>query len=331
MKLPAILVADLHLTANPDDEYRWGLFPWLCNELDLERAETLVILGDLTDAKDYHPAQLVNRVVKAIDSLRAHVPRIVILRGNHDFLKDGHVFFEFLSALPGVEVITQPTEDAEQSKLTMFLPYTKTPATDWKGWDFSHYDYLFLHQTIKGARASNGQQMDGEDLPPLNATKVFSGDIHVPQRCGAVEYVGSPYHVHFGDAFKPRCVALDRAGAQFDLVFPSIKRLTLDVRGVRELRVISLGRADQVKIRVHLSEAEKHEWRSIRDEAVTIVETAGANLKSIELVVEKTRERVRVGQPAAKTIDPARILYDFVDADDLGGELLDAGLECLED
>lgn len=331
MKLPAVIVSDLHLTEKPEDEYRWGLFPWLAGELKAERAETLLILGDLTDAKDYHPAQLVNRVVRAVESLRSHVPRIVILRGNHDSLKDGHMFFEFLAALPGVEVIARPTEDDERTHLTYFMPYSRQPAADWAGFDFSHYDYLFLHQTVAGAVASNGQRMDGDVLPPLNAGKVYSGDIHVPQRIGPVEYVGSPYHVHFGDRFKPRAVAIERDGKAFDLHYPTISRVTIDVRGVSELRRIKLEEADQVKLRVHLSEAEKHGWLAIRDEARAICDAARVDLRGLELVVDRSsRQRAKPGDRPVQDFDPARALYRYVEADALGGELLDIGLECIE-
>lgn len=331
MKLPAILASDLHLTANPRDEYRWGLFPWLAEELRAERAETLVLLGDLTDQKDLHPAELVNRVVREIDKLRAVVPRIIILMGNHDLLKSGHMFFAFLDTLPGVEVITKPTEDYEGG-LTMWLPYSKQPATDWAAFDFSHFNYIMLHQTIKGAIASNGQKMEGEQLPDFTkAGKVYSGDIHVPQKIGPVEYVGSPYHVHFGDSFEPRCIAIDRDHRAFDLHYRTTSRVTLDVRGVGELRRITLVKGDQVKIRVHLTEAEKHEWRSVREEAVTICDATGVDLCGLELVVAKSRKRVTPGDRPVSDFYPQRAAYRFVEEQDLGGDLLDVGLECMED
>ena len=333
MKLPAILVSDLHLTSNPADEYRWGLFPWLVNELAEEKAKSLVILGDLTDAKDYHSAELVNRVVRVFQLLRKAHPGLdmFLLRGNHDYLKDGHMFFEFLEAL-GVHVITRPSESPTSlgGELAYFLPYSKTPAQDWKGLDFSHYRYLFMHQTVKGAIASNGQQMDGESLPPLNAAKVYSGDIHVPQIIHGVEYVGSPYHVHFGDAFKPRAVALDRKGEAWDLRYPSPRRLMIDVdaEGL-EMRRLDLDSNDQVKLRVHLDESEKHQWQALRRLAVEVVAESGAELCGLELKVQKSERRLE-GRPAKVGMTPADALYRFVDRHELGGDLYDIGMEVIE-
>jgi predicted phosphodiesterase len=316
------------------DAYRFNLFPWLEKELDAEKAQTLIILGDVTDAKDRHPAELVNKIVRVIDSLRKHVPRIIILKGNHDLQKTGHTFFQFLDALPGVEVISKPTEDQDVAgEPTMFLPHSRNPAKDWAGFDFSHYKFLLLHQTIKGAKSSNGQEMDGESLPSLaGAGKVYSGDIHVPQIIGSVEYVGSPYAVHFGDAFDPRCVVIDRSGKAFDLRFPSPKRLMLDVDGDEGVRLLhQLKPDDQVKIRVHLHESEKHAWRKERDFWTNECTRLGLVLCGLEMKVKKTRTRVTVGDRPASDFDPKEAVHRFVAEDELGGELLDAALECIED
>jgi len=332
MKLPALLASDLHLTANPADEYRWGLFPWLANECIAEKAQTLVILGDLTDAKDYHPAELVNRTVRALAELSKAVPRIVILMGNHDYLKSGDMFFQFLDALPGVEVLSKPTEDLLDGEATLFLPHTKTPAKDWAGWDFSHFSYVFLHQTIKGAVASNGQKMDGEPLPKFGPGRTYSGDIHVPQVLGGVEYVGSPYHVHFGDRFKPRCVVIDKKHQAFDLHYPCLSRFTMDVTSVDELarELADAAPGDQIKVRMHLPESAKHEWRSISKFVPGVCAEREVVLCGLELVVSKARKRVVTGDRPASLFDPRAAVYEFVEADALGGPLLDIGLECIE-
>lgn len=335
MHLPAILVSDLHLTAKPEDKYKWGLFPWLAKQLKAERAESLVILGDVTDAKDYHSSELVNLVVRAIDMLRQHVPHIIILMGNHDLLKTGNMFFQFLDALPGVQVIAKPTEVNEGGSTAFFLPHTRHPELDWADFDLSHYELVFMHQTIKGAFASNGQAMEGESVPDAikGALRVFSGDIHVPQTMGNVTYVGSPYHVHFGDAFKPRAVVLEKDGKAIDLHYQSPRRVTIDVPGLTALRSVELNENDQVKLRIHLSEAEKHEWRAIRDEARTICDSARVQLCGLELIVEKRRARqtpnTMYGQ--RQSLSPAEAVTRFVDRDDLGGSLLAIGLECLDE
>lgn len=331
MKLPALLVSDPHFTANPADEYRWGLWPWLRTQLDAEKAKTLLILGDLTDAKDYHPSALVNRICKEITETKKHVDRVVILMGNHDYLKGGDMFFRFLSLQRGVDVITRPTESALNGEATaIFMPHTRNPARDWKDFDFSHYQYMFMHQTVRGATSESGQELDGERMPPLTAGKTFSGDIHVPQHVGPVEYVGSPYAVHHGDSFKPRCVVLDRDGKQFDLHYKTVSRGSIEVRSIDALREVarSFKANDQVKVRIVLTEGEKHRWSAMRREAAELLEQHNLVVNGLKLEVDRSGRSS--GFAARPVSDPRDALIEFVEANALGGDLLDAGLDCLE-
>ena len=232
MRLPCLITSDLHFTDSPNTSYRWGLFPWLHEQIKKHHVKTLLILGDLTDQKDRHSSELVNKIVKHLNELP--IDDVKILCGNHDWLVRGQEFFRFLNSFPHLQFITSPWEDDDvHGESAFFLPYSKNPVEDWKGMDFSHYSWLFMHQTIKGAVASNGQVMDGETLPPLNAAQVYSGDIHVPQVISGVTYVGSPMAIHFGDNFKPRAILLDRNGVEHDLHFETIKRVVIKVTSLQ--------------------------------------------------------------------------------------------------
>jgi hypothetical protein len=200
--------------------------------------------------------------------------------------------------------------------------------------DFSHYDYLFMHQTVKGSIASNGQEMDGEELPPLNAGKVYSGDIHVPQVIGSVEYVGSPYHVHFGDNFRPRCILLDSRNRAVDLFYEGISRVTLRIRSLKELHGVDwLKPGDQVKLVVTLAEAEKADWRRIKADAVKQLGRFKVELEDVQLVIDRSeRQRHRVGggnASSSRQSDPDAILA-YVEREGLGGEAYDVGLELIK-
>lgn len=291
-----------------------------------------MILGDLTDAKDNHSAELVNRVVRAINSIP--VEEINILVGNHDWLKSGQEYFRFLSILPNVNYITQPCEDKDVKSgrpSAFYLPYSKNPGKDWKDLDFSHYQYLFMHQTRPGAVASNGQKMDGEELPELNAGKIYSGDIHVPQVCGPLEYVGSPYHVHFGDAFTPRCVLLEKGGRPVDLHFKTISRLSATVSSFEELTALKLRNRDQIKLTFELNESEKHEWLAIKRKALCYLESQGIDVHGLKLVVKKAGRRFVIASNHVGTNNtPVESIERFVAADELGGDVFDVAMEILE-
>jgi len=316
-------------------EYRWTLFDWLIPTCREEKVKTLMILGDLTDAKDNHSAELVNRIVFNITRLLRDLPglEIKILVGNHDWLKQGQEYFRFLNNIKGVQYITKPTEDPDtKGPSAFYLPYSKSPAKDWAGLDFSHYEFLFMHQTIKGSVSSNGQEMEGEDLPDLSAAgKIYSGDIHVPQIINGIEYVGSPYHVHFGDAFKPRCVLLERGGRPVDLHFETISRVTVQVKSMRELKKLSLKAGDQVKLRIELTEAEKHDWSRMRRLATDWLKAEKVEVCGVELVVDKSDRRLVAGEPGATPEhSPAESVERFITAEELGGEALITALEVIE-
>lgn len=334
MQLPALLTSDLHLTAAPRDAYRWSLFDYVADQCQVEQVRTVCILGDLTDAKDYHPSSLTNDVVKQIARL-THLPtveQVLILMGNHDYLRAGHSYFEFLNELPGVRFITKPWEDTEGDVNTYWLPHTKTPAKDWAGMDFSHYNYVFMHQTVSGSIASNGMKMDGEALPPFEGCKVYSGDIHVPQVIGDVEYVGSPYHVHFGDSFSPRLVLLDRRNRAVDLSFESPRRLALTVPSVRELKRFEFRPGDHIKLRIELDAADKHDWSRQRRLALEHLKAEQVEVHGVDLRVTKTgQEAVETRLQGGRSVLPApKVVEAFVKAQDLGGDVLDAGLDLVE-
>lgn len=336
MKLPALITTDLHLTANPRDEYRWALWPWLRKQCEKEGVNTLLILGDVTDAKDYHPNQLVNRIVKEIDATRACVESIIIDQGNHDYLRSGHPLLGFLSALQGVRFVTRPLDTSAEGEAALFLPHTKTPLQDWSGFDWSMYRYVFMHQTVDGSIASNGQRMAGDKFPDMtSAGKIYSGDIHVPQTINGVEYVGSPYHVHFGDAFKPRCVLIDSRGDASSLHFRSISRITLDaasgdVGRLAEMHKLRAG--DQLKVRLHLGADELGEWHARKRAVVDELKNVGVELFGVELVPPKTRRRFNeaVSSQHAAFSRPEDLVLDFVNRESLGADALDVGLELLE-
>jgi hypothetical protein len=340
MRLPALLMADLHFVAEPACEYRWGLWPWLRQTAKDERVKTICILGDIVDRKDNHPSVLVNRLCDELKKTRDETgAELIILAGNHDWLKEGEEFFRFLRHMDGIHYVVEPWEHPDvKGPLAMFLPFSKNPMDDWKDLtSLEQYEFVFMHQTIKGSLASNGERMQsGDTLPPIfdGVGKVWSGDIHVPQIIGGIEYVGSPYHVHFGDNFKPRVVLLENNGKPVDLHIAGMpKRITLSgsLKQVG-LQVGKLVQAkDQVKLRLELLPEDRHQWSRMRRDALDMVRWIGAEPHGIELVaiggdgkrITHNRARRLAG------LDPNESLTRYVEDEELGGDALQAGLELL--
>ncbi len=333
MKYPCLVTTDIHLTDHPSTEYRWELFPWINQQVKEHGVKSILMLGDITDAKDNHSNALINRIT---DSIRAlHCDDVKIIAGNHDWLLKGQEALRFLNHIPGLQFITRPTEDSTVAygEQCIYLPFSKAPGKEWEAIDWANYDYAFMHQTVTGALASNGQRMEGEGVPAMGVRKrVYSGDIHVPQTIGNCTYIGSPYQVHFGDDFEPRVLILERGGKEKWLRMPSPRRIVLKVQGLEELgrKLHDLQEADQVKLRMVLSAADKHQWLAIKRKAVAMLEEGGIIVHGAELMLGQETSRLETERAVRASKSPKEMLLGYVEREELGGAIYDAGMDIME-
>jgi calcineurin-like phosphoesterase family protein len=202
-----LITADLHLSDNPRDEYRFRFVEQRLPKLLKHYAvDTLYILGDLTEQKDYHSARLVNRIMDALVAAAEHA-EVVWLRGNHDYSADmDNPFFGFVGYVPNLHYIGQPTRRGTD----LLLPHTRDPQSAWRGLDLAGVQMILAHATFAGAIGANGMPLPGID-PPSPTIRIISGDVHTPQTHANITYVGSPYSIDFSDEFQPR-VLLREAG-----------------------------------------------------------------------------------------------------------------------
>lgn len=249
-----LITSDLHLTDRPEHSYRIEFLAWLRSAAQNEGATAVLILGDISDQKDRHSSVLVNAIDEHIRAI-AEVADVHILYGNHDGPSQDRPFWKFLGGVYGgadsfcnVHYYVHGTladvriGDTPHKTLRVYMaPWgaengaiaelnrSPTPRGDIR--------YVFLHATVSGAVAENGMPLEGSCpaklAPPGWKGKIYSGDVHVPQVIGDVEYVGSPYHVHYGDGFTPRVIVLDPAtGRHHDIEYgdaPRLYTLHLDV------------------------------------------------------------------------------------------------------
>lgn len=346
-----LLVSDLHLTSSPRDEYRWKLFPWLEKQIRVHEVDYLFILGDLTESRDYHAAKLVNRVVDSLCGLpheNEGLDHIFLLRGNHDGTDPACPYFRFLGTLPFLTYIGAPILRPIEKARILFLPHSRNPETEWttpevQAW-LAKADAIFMHQTVAGAQSENGTTLEGISANLLTAAKaksIWSGDIHVPQRIGRVNYIGSPYPIRFGDSFKPRAVLLtdDLSKAQ-DLETPRFgrHRIVLDP-GRLDVGVLSIvdelhnhsSPNDQVKVRVRLTRVQFVEWEKIKREVVEACVKAQVELCGIEVerIEEQPKIRRRGQGSAAPALTPQQILEGWCQRQGVEKSLAEAGHKLL--
>lgn len=258
--------ADLHLTTNPQDEYRWRFFDWLREKVTTLKIDRVDILGDLTDKKDVHSESLVNRVVEELTLLSSLCPNgVIVLQGNHDYIEVTKPFFRFISKIPKLNFISVPTPiDGE-----LFLPSTRNPEQDWTGFELNLYKIINIHQPVRGSIVGSyvlDRGLNPDFFGKYNG-KVLSGDIHYGQTVNKVEYIGAPYHIDFGDKYDGK-VMIVSDNRYRNIFVPSIRKLTLVVTSQGELLEGDWGdvrEGDQVKVVIRLMESELYRWHEMKD------------------------------------------------------------------
>lgn len=275
------------MSSNRRDSYRWRFIEETLPALvETHRARRVLLLGDLTEAKSGHSAELVNRLVDAIAALAERAP-IYLLKGNHDYLNEDIPFFRYTQHLPRVRWINEPT----QFKLRglgdcLFLPFSRSPEEEWKPWLSEPRDWYFCHQTFDGAIGENNQRINGtpRSIFPRGA-RVVSGDIHGPQKIGCVTYTGAPFLVDFGDDYEPRVLLLEGDKMRSMPVLGPQKRLVV-LRG-RDEKYPNVAPGDVVKIRIEPpagNQTPRAEWRA---QARRWAEAASAQLYAVEIIAPK--------------------------------------------
>lgn len=346
--MEALITADCHLTDNPRDEYRWDLFPWLRKKAKALKVKRVIILGDLTDAKDRHSEVLTNRIADEVASLAEAVEEVIFNPGNHDGIREGHPFFRFVRYIPNVFCIEKPTTLNDEASL--FLPNTRDYKTAWQGIDFSTYRYIFCHQTFDGCKTENGTKLAG--IPPSvfgeTEARIYSGDIHVPQiltKNPHLEYVGAPYRIRFGDRFVPRILHIGETKngghQQQDLDLPTLMKFLIEVAGddpqklfLKELKRLDVREGDQVKLRVFLPRTDCPEWPTLRADLIEIaraksIDLFGPEMHMIRAAQEAPGSAERIEGKKARALSPQAMLARYGAQEKLSPELIAAGASFL--
>ena len=284
-----LLTTDLHLTEKGEDSYRFDLFPWILEQYP--NLGGLIILGDLTDRKDFHAGWFVNKIVDSMRMIAKHYP-VWILKGNHDYDTDDKCpFFGFTGKYRNITYISSPKIlQIQPGSSVLFLPHSRKPGEDWSILskpEMESVDVIFMHQTFRGSVSESGRVLEG--ISPHRFRRfgcpIFSGDIHVPQQLGPITYIGCPYHIHYGDKFEPRVLLLNRRFETQDVQFPAPRKFMLDLGHGKELYKMrrKLQSGDRVKVRIHLPRSEFGSWPIHRDRVRKTAKKIGIILHSVTL------------------------------------------------
>jgi DNA repair exonuclease SbcCD nuclease subunit len=335
-----LIISDTHFTDSVKDEYRWGLFPWMIDQVRQRGLSQVLLLGDVTEHKDAHPSSLVNKLIGNLTELSSYCD-VFILRGNHDGISEDQPFFGFIEDFQSNVTFISKKKSyrlqlGDHAINCLFLPSTKNWHEDWDGIDFNEYDLIFTHQTYDGAKAETGIALPG--IPPSlfkdYRGRVFSGDIHVPQKLlqGKIEYVGAPYRIRFGDAYRPRVILYDDDATTRNLYYNCLSKHTLVGASLVDLidqaNKLKIREGDQVKIRISLSRAELPEWIARKAEIKELAAKSGWELVGIELTAIK--DKATALETSAVYKDSEEILADFIKAKRLSQRQAEIGLSLIK-
>jgi hypothetical protein len=321
-----LLVTDTHLDENPDNEYRWDFFRHVRILVHDNNVSHIYHLGDLVDRKDRFPAFFVNRLIDEIEQT-ARVASFTILKGNHDTPLNGPAFFQFLNGrVMNVRYITEPTPDGD----VLLLPFAADPMTAWMGLKYGDFRAAFLHVTITGAITETGYEIEhGTKLPILpRSLRIYSGDVHVPQQCRNITYVGCPHPIKFGDDFPCRMLLLDEnyeIKKQFDLTPP--RKRVIRVSSLEELRAAETCEGDSARIEFFLTARDVENYSFIEREIQTWASQRGVTVAGHEFKISEMSS----GADLDLDVAPETLLRQFAEAENVPENLLAVGMELLKE
>ena len=332
-----LLAADLHLTDNPLDEYRWKIFDQLAYHALQNKVKEIFLLGDVWDRKDRHSGKLVNRVVDSLSQLNSNACcPISIIRGNHDSALEGKHYWEFLNGYNGYSYITDPVYYHDPGIL--LLPFSSNPIKEWtEGFVANAFKAptlksIFMHQPVEGAFIDEYRKLEKAPvLPPLPDVAVFSGDIHRPQILGSIHYIGTPFPVHFNETWPNRIILIKDGNftRPQDIWLDTPKRAILEITETEELLSTEYKSGDQLRIRVKLDGKNLISWSEREGKIREWADSRGIFIASIEAKLEGDT----IKEETQRDLDipnPKQVLLQYGKQEKLSDEILNIGISLLE-
>ena len=145
-------------------------------------------------------------------------------------------------------------------------------------------------------------------------------------------FVGAPYPIRFGDQFRGRCVVFRDGTRQDDIHFPCLQRFMVDLEHPRQLERVPARSRDQVKIRLHLTQAEALDWEKHRRAIIEECRRRDLELCGLEIrVVKSDRMKSLTIQRTTRKVPPTEALRAFCEQEKVDPELAELGQTILEE
>lgn len=322
-----LLTADLHLTDNSADEYRWNVFEHIMQAIIQYKIDEVFILGDIVDRKDRHSSKLVNRLVEQLIMVASRVNWLYILRGNHDTPLHPPAFWEFLGEChENIQYITKP--EINTLSRTALLPFSPNPIEDWKDLDFKKVNVAFLHATITGA-TENGIRFTNNNFPDLPRNiSIYSGDIHTPQVVGNLTYVGAPHPVKFGDDYPCRMLVLnDKYEIEVEIKLTTMQKRIIEINSVKDLEKLDVRHGDQVRVKFNLDAKDVNNWGNFQTSISEWATNKHVMVVSTDAIIQNKSDKSSL----PIDLSPEVILKEFSVQEKISDDMLKIGLDLLKE
>lgn len=326
-----MLIGDLHLTDRAQDAYRFGIFDWIRRQQEKHPTVATFLAGDITNQKDRHSATLVNKIVGGLLKLK---PPVYIVMGNHDYRDPKNPFFKFLNHIEGIHFVSVPTTLIAEKRISIIPHYRTQDEFDEAVRRSSRPDTaaFLVHQTFEGAIAESGVRLSGLSASLVESVKpplgIYAGDVHKPQRQGRVIYLGTPYHIRFGDDFTPRILRINQDGQTVNSCFSAPYKWSLTVCDTDDiLNNSQLRESDQVKLTIRITREEAPNWKRIKQEIVNACKELKLEVFGAKVEVQTTQSiRLHLNE---KRLGHVQILEQFCSAEKVPDVIKKIGMEIL--
>lgn len=191
-----------------------------------QRAEALVLLGDLYHTHGVIDANVQHFWWQFFEAADSAVNETIVIKGNHDAPgEDGAMASAlFAHTYQCRTVMHAPLE----SYGILFCPYTSGEQLEKWANEHPECKTLVCHQTFDGSTYENGFYAgDGVDQEKFPQQHIISGHIHSPQEFGKVWYPGAPRWRTLADANVDRAIWL----VEFEDGVP-VKKTSFDTSSV---------------------------------------------------------------------------------------------------
>lgn len=340
----AIVFTDTHNTDNGAHEYRWGCWDDIARWAASPKIDMVMHLGDILDAKDRHPASLVNRLMDKIQAILDTGKPFIILRGNHDYVAVDTPYLHFLRHHPQIVYVDEPrVVDIAGGYRMLAVPHGASwdEHAEWRRKIplAGGYDLIVAHHTFSGATVDGaGRTLEEGPSPSIldqdctAGAPVISGHIHQEQVLGNVTYVGSPHPVSFGET-TARFVVFDFETRTLKTIRrATTKRLILqysmrdDGTVLEDPAAETVVAGDHVQIITRVSRAGLLHYQDFRNSIQKKFADIGAVVFKLQANVEELHGQNElssvVGAAVKSDLD---ILRDFCTVNAVSSELVEIG------